>query len=373
MIAIGDRSYAWYLWHWPLIVLASTLARGTRWDVWSAPVAAAVSLLPAWWAYRAVEQRIRQRRDAPAGPVLVGALLVPVVVAGSIILGSLNTWWSPTLADAKAQLESRPLSRLAGCHAFLDTLGEERFERCWFGPAVGGPPVILIGDSNAGVASDPVVLAGEMLGRPVFVSTGSDCPPFVVGTPGLSGACRDLIDATYRWLATQPSSDVLLVATDYPWYADGTAVPDTAGFTAALRASVDAVAAAGHRPILVTPIPAFIGLADGQRGPIWRMSSCTSLSFFRGSCGDAFVITPDWPQVALWRATADVANGTGAGLIDLTEEICPGGTCRTDRGGFWDYRDGTHLTVRRSTELVDLYLEELRAGPPPDGSVGSVG
>ena len=360
LVAIGDRSYAWYLWHWPLIVLAGILLGGMSWGAWVAPAAAMLSLAPAWWSYRIVEQPVRGRRDAPLRPLLAGALAVPLAIVGFVILGSLSAWWSPVLADARSQLEARPVSRQAGCHAFLYELGEERFERCWFGSTDGGAPILLFGDSNAAVASDPVVLAGEALGRPVLVSTGSDCPPFVEGAPGLTEACRELNDATYGWLATQPPGDVVLVATDYPWYPEGSTEADIAAFAAALQASVEAVRAAGHRPILVTPIPAFIGLADGGRGPIWRMSSCTSVAFFSSSCGDAFVIAPDWPQVPLWDATAAVARETGAGLVDLTEEICPAGVCRTDRDGQWDYRDGTHLTVRRSTELVDVYLEALR-------------
>jgi hypothetical protein len=56
MTWIGDRSYSWYLWHWPMIVLAVA--------VWPtaplAPLAAGVvALLPAWAAHRWVEQPLR--------------------------------------------------------------------------------------------------------------------------------------------------------------------------------------------------------------------------------------------------------------------------------------------------------------------------
>src|SRR5580765_4339515 len=53
---IGDRSYSWYLWHWPLIVFARGLAPGSG---WVAPVAAAISLVPASLSYRYVENPIR--------------------------------------------------------------------------------------------------------------------------------------------------------------------------------------------------------------------------------------------------------------------------------------------------------------------------
>jgi peptidoglycan/LPS O-acetylase OafA/YrhL len=360
MVAIGDRSYGWYLWHWPAIVLATVLAGGPSAPSWVAPVAAIASLAPAWWSYHAVELPIRVRRTTPLRPVLLGALVAPLAVVALVAVGSAAAWWSPALVDAREQVEARPRSRQAGCHAFLAERGEERFRDCWFGPEADAAPILLLGDSNAAVASDPVILAGERLGRPVFVSTGSDCPPYVAGAPGLSPACEELLATTYRWLGTQPPGDVFLVATDYPWYSEGAVLPDTAAYVAALRTTVEAVRDAGHRPVLVTPIPAFIGLDGGMPGRIWRLSNCTSLAFVRGACGQSFAITAEWPQSPLWRATAMVAVETGAGLVDLTEHVCPGGVCRTDRAGTWDYRDGTHLSVRRSVALVDVYADAVR-------------
>lgn len=361
MVALGDRSYSLYLWHWPIIVLATLIFGSASETIAVGLIAALVSLVPTLWTFRRIEQPIRLlRSDLSLRPILFGSLALPLVFTGFVAVGSVNAWWSPSLDDAKNQLETRPLSRQAGCHAFLAEYGHERFDECWFGPRVEASPIVLIGDSNAAVASDPVVRAGKALGRPVFVSTGSDCPPFVVDTTWRSTACQDLVDATYRWLETQPESDVLLVATDYPWHRDDGAVPDTEGFTAALRATVSTLQSAGHRPILVAPIPAFIGLHQGNSRRIWRMSSCSSLSFFRGACGETFNITPEWPQQPLWLATAAVAAETGAVLIDLTDHICPDGECRTDRGNRWDYRDGTHLSVRRSADLYAVYMHALR-------------
>ena len=362
LVAIGDRSYAWYLWHWPAIVLAGVALGDDARAAWVVPAVALASLLPARWSYRAVEQPIRARRDAPLRPaILVGAFAAPVTVAALMAVGAANAWFDPELAYAAEQLDARSVSQQAGCHALLDEYGPERFDACWFGPSADAPPILLIGDSNASTAADPIVAAGERLGRPVSVISGPTCPPFVGTAPRTSDACRELVEATYAWLATQPPGDVVLVATDGYWYPGGGAVADALAYSAALQASVEVVRAAGHRAVLVTPIPAFQGLADGVSDDTWRMSSCTLIGFFRDACGDAFTITPDWPQQTLWRATAEVAAVTGAGLVDLTPHVCPGGECRTDRDGRWDYRDGVHLSARRSAELADVYLAALRA------------
>ena len=359
MVAVGDRSYAWYLWHWPFIVLATIVAGGPSAPGWVAPTAALASLAPTWWSYRSVEKPIRARRDAPLRPILVGALVAPVALAGLMTFGAANAWFVPALADADVQLNTRSEAQQAGCHGLPDELGPERFERCWFGPDTDAAPIVLLGDSNAATAADPVIAAGEALGRPVFVSTGPNCPAYVGTGDRVAELCHDLVRTTYAWLRELPPGDVVLVSTDTFWYPQGVEVADGFAYADALRRSVEAVREAGHRPVLVTPIPAFRGLEDGVPNRTWRMTSCTLVGFFRGACGDAFTITPDWPQQTFWRAAVDVADTTGAVLVDLVPHVCPDGECRTDRDGRWDYRDGIHLSARRSSELVGVYLDGI--------------
>ena len=67
LVVLGDLSYSWYLWHWPAIVMAQTLAPGTAWVV----VAAFGSLAPAALSYRLLEwpihrgQVLTSRRATP--------------------------------------------------------------------------------------------------------------------------------------------------------------------------------------------------------------------------------------------------------------------------------------------------------------------
>lgn len=56
---LGDVSYALYLWHWPLILLAPTFLGGYR--RWHSPVIAALAILLAWLTTRYLEQPIRDR------------------------------------------------------------------------------------------------------------------------------------------------------------------------------------------------------------------------------------------------------------------------------------------------------------------------
>ena len=77
---IGDRSYSWYLWHWPLIVYAGA--------VWpesgkTAPIAAGVSLVPAAVAFRWVEDPIRRASLPTRRIVALAAACIALGLGGS--------------------------------------------------------------------------------------------------------------------------------------------------------------------------------------------------------------------------------------------------------------------------------------------------
>ena len=349
---LGDRSYAWYLWHWPLIVLAGAVFP-TRW--WVAPAAALASLLPTQLSYRYVEEPIRRRGRPSVAPVLRRWLLVPAAIAGLAAVGASNAWFVPSLADAGVQVNTRSISQQASCHGFVREL-PDRFDRCWFGDGDGGP-IYLIGDSNASTFADAVVPAGLQLGRPVFAASAPACPPFL--SIDASAECRETNVSMFEWLRSQPAGDVVIVATDTYWFKGGVMQPDVVAHQAAVLDSFLRIRAAGHRPVLVQPIPTFNGLEGGAGGDRWRLTTCTMMQFVRSKCGRTFQIGPEWPQQQLWRSAAALALEHDAIVIDLTGRICPEGLCRTDIDGAWLYRDGIHLSARAAAGLDDAFVEAL--------------
>ena len=78
MVKVGDWSYSIYLWHWPFIVFAMYLWPQS--DL-AAPIAAAVSVLPALASYRWVETPIRSlpRMGWVSTTVLIAAVVAPAL------------------------------------------------------------------------------------------------------------------------------------------------------------------------------------------------------------------------------------------------------------------------------------------------------
>lgn len=361
-VALGDRSYALYLWHWPLIVLAVPLLGDSA---WVAVAAATLSLAPTLATYRLIEQPLRRKVDLGMRPLLVRTLVIPVGIVAGLALGASNAWFQAPLADAAVQLDQRSLAQAAGCHG-LTGLGPERYARCTFGEG-DGRPIHLLGDSTASTAADAVIPAGATLGRRVVVASGPACPFLTVPPETTSDACAQFVAELLQWLATQPAGDVAIVNSDTYWFRTAGRDGDVAAYAAALEQTVIAVREAGHRPVLVQPVPVFNGLAEGDAGRRWRLTDCSLAAFLRDDCGDTFVLDDDWPQQPVWRTTADIARSHALPLVDATDRICSDGICSTDREGRWLYRDGLHLSAQKAAGLVDLFVDALAEPVAPHG------
>src|SRR5690606_5290331 len=101
--ALGRRSYSWYLWHWPVLLLGATLVE--RESVASNLVMAGVSLVIAAISYRLVESPVRYSSRLRARPygVLAGAVAaMAVTVSCSMVLASSARDWSRQSAQQEA-------------------------------------------------------------------------------------------------------------------------------------------------------------------------------------------------------------------------------------------------------------------------------
>src|SRR5690606_1541299 len=97
MQAIGRISYAWYLWHWPTLLLGLTLVDGQ--NPWHLLLLAVLSLGLAIASYQLGEGPLRRsavRRARPRTVLVSGILLMVAALVGSIAWGNLSLRWSQT-------------------------------------------------------------------------------------------------------------------------------------------------------------------------------------------------------------------------------------------------------------------------------------
>lgn len=360
---VGDLSYSWYLWHWPLIVFGTAI-----WSPSLAPTAALLALLPAWLSFRFVENPIRfgpRFRGRRLGRLAFVCVLVPIAASGGMLgmqkamagTSTMETW-------ARSQLLHADVQR--GCDRLVP-LGERTTnDRCTWSVQAPRGDIILIGDSSAGQFTEPVVRAGRRAGFNVTVATFSACPLVTLRIPGMSEASRCLAFANGTVAALVRSRPNLVIAASRSTLyiedsaaeledADGRRArgPDEKAqlWQRGLEEIVGRLEEAGVPLLLVHPMPEFPQAAQG----------CTTIRIITDGC--ASTVARQTVRSRLARAKqaerAAIAVSRNAWALDFEDEICTSDRCSTSRDGTILYRDGSHLSVDGALRLTDDFYRAI--------------
>lgn len=369
MTFVGGISYAWYLWHWPLITFAFII--GPARIIMAPATALLLSFVIAWASTRYLETPIRYatgwtRRRITA--LLIGCLGIPLALAALLWWGASNTWWRDWPTSYSYQ-DSASAQR--GCHD--SSVG---LEQCRWPVEGSTGTVLLLGDSQALSLSDGLISAAHDLGLDVEVSSYSQCPFIAAGrtaydynNAGCPGWQADALDYA---LATRP--DIVVIA-NRP-YAFGmtenvdlldasggvaTGPASAQAWTDALGSVVGRLQDAGIRVVLAEPIPE----------PSYEVapSGLIHLGRERASTADAQA----WraPAVALDASVADSHPGTL--LYDPLPVLCDGNSCPDIADGAFLYADPRHLSVTGSLLLAPSLREVLAGAQGAGGVAGSTG
>jgi len=384
-VTLGDLSYSWYLWHWPIIVFATF--------VWPEnpviPVLAAViSLVPAYLSYRFVEEPNRRPANSTRkGLVALVAitLLVPLTLSGALAFALANGYWSPPVQRMQAtqQLHAGVAS---GC--MLSAGPEVPIKpNCEWNPASTGAPIYLIGDSIADHYSEALIGASETLDRPLFIRTAAGCPAYRVflrepETPDLIDVtelegCTPYNDGVLWRLDNAPPGLVIMGARDISWwsptdlidtdlltgseteiaakrlaFAAEAAAKQTA-LTDGITRTIERLHAAGHQVAMVQSPPSYRIPA-----PAWLPMSCSVSSIVAETCGRSVSVADMDVLQARTRATvAKTAETSGATVLDLRSYFCPNDVCVTRIGEINLYLDDVHISVEASKNLAPIFAQ----------------
>jgi peptidoglycan/LPS O-acetylase OafA/YrhL len=376
MLWFGRLSYSWYLWHWPILVLA-----GAAWgDLGAAArlgcLAASLALSAA--THAVVEDPVRHSRwlaPRPALSIALGLTFTLATAGGAVVARkfgerSANHGLQRTYADAR---EDRP--RMLDARGCMLTFTEIEARRpCVFGDTTSPRTVVLFGDSHAGQWFPAMERLATARHWRLVTMLKSACPVADVET--YTARLGRVIHECGPWrrasvqriAALRPVLVIIAHASglnvrDDPPAGDDASAPD------APRFHTVASWAAGLRPVLVhldslaiptviirdTPLPGFdvpVCLARAAWAP-WQARDCT----YARSSG-VLAETEDADR----RAAAGLPHVT---VVDLTARICPGARCEVARGDLVLFRDGHHLTARYSATLAPV----LGAGLDSAGGV----
>lgn len=367
---LGDLSYGWYLWHWPVIVFTRALKPDP--PVVLLALVAALSLILAWLSSLLLEDRIRfDRTFSGWRAVRLAAVccLVPVAAFGAVA-ASANF---PSVTERQLQVQARPhLDLTQGCTNDLPETSA-RFRCTWTVPNAKGT-IVLIGDSNAGHFAEPVRGAAKDLGYNFQLATDGGCPFAALqtkrNTPFDVEGCQRFIVDWVDFIGREKPKLVILAnsSSSYVRPANGMSFTDSVTHRQAVSGEDKAVAWEVGIKALVSVwtregIPVLIVHSVPQFANV-DLRECTALQVNRSlaECGRKAVSA----RLALsTKAAVRAENGAVAGnrlasTLDLFKTICPDTECSTYRDGQFLYRDGAHLSVPFATSLKPRFLSAIQ-------------
>jgi peptidoglycan/LPS O-acetylase OafA/YrhL len=381
---LGRLSYAWYLWHWPVIALAGELYGPLSWPVKAA--LAAVSAVPAELSMRLVEARIRfspRVAGSTRGSLGVGlvAMVVPLAVAagvfGTTTVELANaTAPRPSVAALQATMSAPDDGNLLGAGPVYPGPGAARYDRpahdecltdpdertslpCRFGASGSDRLVVLFGDSHAQQWFTPLAAIARERGMALRVLTKGACPPVDLRPLAHPLTKERPYRACEEWLTwalaeiERERPDVVVLGSLFRY-----SLLDER-FEQAWDRVHARLAASGAELVYLRDTPYM-----GRDMPV-----CIS-----GGVADWVY----WSDCAVPRSQAlppdPLAVLVGGGghpdvrLVDLTPQLCGGDRCPAVRDGVLLYRDTSHLTDTAARGLLPVLRRAL--GPVLNGDDG---
>jgi peptidoglycan/LPS O-acetylase OafA/YrhL len=368
---VGRHSYAWYLWHWPALVVGAgvlgPLTTGTR----LALVAGALALAVVTRAL--VEEPCRRARalsGRPRAVVALGAAFTLALVGGASLLlrSATREAERPEQRAFTDAVRDLPRPNRDNCGpAMLDSVPRACAYGAPNGTPGGGATVVLFGDSHAAHWFPALEPTARARGWTLVVLTKSACPSVDVSLrePLLGRAfveCdgwrRAALDSIRRrgpaLVVISNSSEVVRGA---PWEASRASVAPAEWERGTAR-TLAALRAAGAAAVVIQDTPnAGENVPQCLRRAAWRGRDAAVCDFARDGAIHA---------AASDAARRAVAASPDARLVDLTAAICPSARCAARAGDVVGYRDAHHLTARASARLATALAAALDStGLPP--------
>lgn len=384
LVLIGLVSYAWYLWHWPMLAYFRYFTERAPEPVEIVALLAASFLLAlACWRY--LERPFRAGRDGLGGaPVLARAgavsLSLAAVAGGIALTGGLPARLGPEVrALDRARLDFKLAS--PGCESQATPESIREGQVCTFGgkpSAQGG--VLLWGDSHAWALRPAFVALGEQYDRSVSYLAATGCPPLSEAWPrkrrGRSEACAEFNRAVVELIRRGRYRDVVLAAR-WSGYTSGLAggplmarqkvLQDAASrevsqdeslavMERGLARTLTEIEAAGARAWLVLEVPD-IGF-DVPTRLARRIMHGAGAEGIEGPARAEHDARGRWLRDIVDRLSQRYSLRT----IDPAARLCDQARCLAVEGGVPIYRDDNHLSAYGGRRLAPL-MRRIFADP----------
>ncbi|MFC4556043.1 acyltransferase family protein [Georgenia faecalis] len=369
LVRVGRLSYALYLVHWPILVIVLAVSGEDRPGFLVGLAIIAVSLAAAWLVTHGVESPLRRARWTEArrwrmALVVVACLAVvavPLAGAQGVLQARAEAQQQATAADhpgatalregytgapegpaipLATELRSQWVSLGTPCAGDYAPRADVLVAGCGQTAPLADPErlVVVVGDSHAEQWMGALVPVAEQEGWQLVSVLEGGCAFGSPDDPAQPEHCREWLDAALAYVLDLAPDAVFTMAT--------AAAPDSPderlvhGYAAVAAALTDA----GIEVIGVRDNPRFT----------FDMYACVE------DAGAEQCAVPLDQALAPVNPAADLGLD-GFHAIDLTDRLCPEGTCQPVIGNVHVYLDHNHLTADYAATMAPDLRERLLA------------
>lgn len=370
LVRLGDNSYALYLWHWPILVIALAATGRDHAGPLSGTVIIVVSMGLAYLTTRFIEKpwrewkwpEVKRRRAVIAVAAAVATAAVPLAgwqfqITSATAAAASQAWANnpgarvldpeyvdaadksaPLLPSLTTVAEEWPKFQ-GGC----TTNDAELINVCTNGKDDADKTIMVIGSSHAHVWSTPLLNLADKYGWKVEAITKGYCPVTETDAPELSDGCVDFNKETMKKVLEMKPDLVVTTSTRTDPNPNKTEFMDPAWLP-----EIKEINDAG--------IPV-VALRDTPRMPE-AVPDC--LEQHQDDYAACAAKTAESYQPA--SPAAEIAGQVpGTKFLDFTPFFCPDDTCPAVIGNVMVYKDDNHVTRTYMDSITPYFEKEFLA------------
>jgi peptidoglycan/LPS O-acetylase OafA/YrhL len=354
---LGRMSYAWYLWHWPLVGVGGAL--DPRIGVPGKLAWSAAALVLAWITYHAVERPSRDGRLRIAQHWIPLASLAASAVLALLAHGGMRVAERQASSPEQRAFAAARADRME--HDCWATTVDEPKRPCAFGDINSSTTIALLGDSHAEHWLGGLDRAGRANGWRIDAMVKGGCPVAEIPSLMHHRAKRYYTECTryreamvQRIIAMRPSA-VILSSWDHYIPADGAdaawqVTPEM--WRAGLRKTYQRLTATGIPVVVIRGTPrTWFDVPACLSRKAANIPMATDCSYRR---------LQSLSSVAV-QAQDEAARGLPIHFIDMNDAICASSVCGPVRNGVIVFTDDNHLTASFSRSVAPLLGQRVAA------------
>lgn len=357
--ALGRVSYAWYLWHWPILLLGISLY-GDR-SMLVRVVLALSSLGLAALAYRFVESPLRHQQRLVQRPLLV----VPATLVALVVLGLAFLQWNGAAIEEQGSHAQERFATAKGDTSVLYIMGcdswfhDAKVHACQFGDPQAPHLAVLMGDSVGAQWFPALKEHFTTHGWQLRVLTKSACPMVDVSIfydriGRVYNECTEWRTAALAYIKAHRPDLVVLGSTTGYALTPADWEKGTSSLLKAISSSSGSIVMLRATPLLPFDGPDCLA-SNG------KLSQWLTLGH---RCESPSPTDRNQAMTGALKAAASVFDNVR--VLDMNDFVCPQDLCRAQMDGRIVFRDSQHLSASFARSISAEFLERLenlRASP----------